>query len=215
LARCRQQTTQQTSDEQRAAVAFELVQAQWLTGPYDSNCARLQRTLEDGTYNCLMATLLYLATCRDAGLTAVPLAAPGHVAVRVWWDSVPHDVETTDRRWLPQPVELGSVRGQQISDRALLARVYYNLGIQLAREGDFVRALHTTRQSCRLDPTHAEARANLLAVLNNWSIELVRQGQYAQAEALIQEGLRLDDQYEPLHRSAAFVRDRQSAAASP
>jgi tetratricopeptide (TPR) repeat protein len=213
LAECQQFCGSRGSDWHRAEAVFEFVHSRLLTGPYDDGCARVQRTLADGTHNCLTATLFYLTLVRRAGIPAVPLAAPGHVAVRVWLGQAAWDVETTNSRWSPAAgVERGG-RLTEISDSALVGRVYYNLGIRLAHAGDYERALAATRHSVQLDPQHLEAQGNLLATLNNWSIDLVRRGQYEQAQAMIQEGLRLDGQYTPLRQSEAFLQQQRRLAA--
>jgi tetratricopeptide (TPR) repeat protein len=209
LALARQRLRGLDLDWQKAADALEFLHAQLLTGPYDPHCSCLQQTLDEGIHNCLMSTVLYVALCRDADLAAVALGSPGHVAVRVWLDGMPYDVETTDRRWRPHRSSIG----QEISDQALLGRIYYNLGIRLAREGNFESSLSATRVSFRLDPSHVEARANLLATLNNRSVELARRGQFHEAEALVREGLLLDSQYAPLLQSEAYLRQRRERAA--
>jgi tetratricopeptide (TPR) repeat protein len=211
LAEARAERPAGAGEREIAQEAFAYLHSRILTGRYEPTCARLQATLEDGTYNCLTATYWYLALCRDGGLRAEAAAAPNHVAVRLWLDGIAWEVETTDRRWRLSPGD-GRARSQVLSDAALLGRVYYNLGIEFAQAGDYEQALRSTHRSWQLDPQHLEARENLLATLNNWSIELSRQGDYARAEALIQEGLALEPGSEPLRRSDAYLRQQQAAS---
>jgi tetratricopeptide (TPR) repeat protein len=200
--------------EESAARALEFLHAEVLTGPYDPHCASLTQTFADGRYNCLIATVLYLAICRDNGYRAVPMASPGHVSVRMWLGADTLDVETTDHRWRPGSSRTAPAGCHAISDSALLGRVYYNLGIRWARAGQWERAIEATRQSLRLDPEHAEARNNLLAALHNGAIELARQGDLVQAETMIRQGLELDPNYGPLLASAAFVQQRLGTQSS-
>ncbi len=163
IARSRDHVSRITSDAARAEALFDFMHREFLYGVYDAHCGHLQRTLDDGTHNCLMSTLVYLVLCRDAAIAAQAIASPGHVAVQIEISGAAYRIETTDRRWRPQTYESDPRSGKAITDRALIGRVHYNLGIHFAGEGNFPLAIQATRQSVRLDPTHLEARTNLLS----------------------------------------------------
>jgi tetratricopeptide (TPR) repeat protein len=212
FAEARSECNAAHGEREVARAAFSFMHRRMLTGRYEPACARLQATLNDGTYNCLTATYWYIALCRDGGLQAEAVATPHHVAVRLWLDGMACDVETTDPNWSPRPSLEADTSARSLTDAQLLARVHYNLGIEFAEAGQYELALSATRRSRQLDPAHLEAQANLLATLNNWSIALTRAGDYARAEALIREGLTLAPLSEPLRRSDAYLQQQRRAA---
>ncbi len=213
-ARFQQQLGPQAAAEHRARVAFEYLHAEILTGPFHPGCARVQRTLDDGTHNCLTATLLYLDACRSCGLAAIALATPGHVCVGLRIDGRDFRVETTSPRWELQPRSHGHPTERPISDTALVGRVYYNLGLQAAERGDFARAVVATRRGYELDPAHDAARANLLATLHNWSLELARRGEHAEALRVLAEAVELKAERAPTKKTEAALRLQTSSSPS-
>lgn len=197
---------------QTARGAFAFLHGRILVGRFEPTCARVHVTLADGTFNCLTATYWYLALCRASGLTAAAVAAPNHVAVRLWIDGDAWDVETTDPEWNPRLSRPGDPAVRELSDNELLARVHYNLGIEFAEADRFEFALMATRRSCQLDPAHLDARANLLATINNWSLTLAERGEYDRAEAILREGLAIEPTSAALRRSDAYLRQQRRAA---
>lgn len=187
---------------ERVRRVHEYVHRRVLRGDYDASCARLDRTLESGDYNCLTATLLYLDLCRVSGTDVRALASPNHV--RIVWQAAgtSRAIETTDPRWQPEALRADEF---PITDRQLVARVYYNLGIEYAKREEYAAAESLTRTGWSLDPTLDDARENWLATLNNWSVRLIHRGQFVQARQLIERGLQVDQQYVPLRRAQQYL----------
>jgi regulator of sirC expression with transglutaminase-like and TPR domain len=62
---------------------------------YDRDADALSRVLDDGTFNCLSASLLYGTITRSLGYRTQALSRPGHLLIRLGWADRSIDVETT------------------------------------------------------------------------------------------------------------------------
>lgn len=196
-------------DQPRAI--FDFLHVQLLTGKYSSKCNRLDKTLADGDYNCVSATLLYLQLCRQAGLSAVAVAAPAHVFTR--FPSCQLDVETTFPRWFEVAAAerradaesrrarypaTASSAPREMNDIQLLGKVYFNRGVGLLADGQFAAAVTCLHLAGKLDPDDPTAEVNLLAALNNWALAQGDAGDFEQATRLVEYGLSIDPQYPQL-----------------
>ena len=157
-----------------------------LTGEFEPGCGRLSHTLDTGCYNCLTATVLYLAACRQTGLTAVPLAAPGHVCVLLSVGGEDFVIELTQPAWRPIAYRPPHKDLRRISDQSLLGRVYYNLGIEHATHAHWEAAQAAAELACLLDPDDLRARDNLLAILNNRHTDMLQEHSVRTAEQRLQ-----------------------------
>ena len=200
-----------TSSDQRAELVFRYLHDQILTSGYNENTNCVLQTLQSGNFNCITSTLLYICLCRECGLNARAVAVPNHVLVRLPLPAGPL-VETThpsftllnphDRR-IPQ-IHLS----QELSDVALLGRLYYNQAIRLAHQNQYAQALTAASRSCQLDRFDSSARVNMLATINNWAIALCAQGDYPQAAHLVLRGLLIDSNYGPLTANDVYVHQK-------
>ena len=190
---------------QRAVILYWYLQDSVLVGEFDSGCARIARTLCNGDHNCLTSTLVYLALCRNAGIQCCALESPGHVRVQLTLKKRQHIVETTQRNGWSHATSMNEAK---ITDRQLIARVYYNLGILFAQAINYPQAAQLSWHAMQLDPTHGSSRNNWLATLNNWSLELIEQENLQQASEIIRQGLAVNPFYEPLLRGKAYLKRR-------
>lgn len=190
--------------ERPASVAqqvFQLVQQRTSPGEYTPDCAQLSQTLRRQAHNCLTATLLFVAGCREAGLPCFALGSAGHVCAHVYLDGKPQRVELTIPTWHAACLAASIPGERPLDDRALLGRLYYNLGLQFEKRQDYSSAVRAMMCSHQLDPRHRASQANLLATLNNWSVHLAHEGAWKAAERVAQHGLALDPEYVPLQQT--------------
>lgn len=192
--------------ESRPQAVFRFLHGELLRGKYEASCNRLDRTLADGDYNCVSATLLYVQLCRDAGLDAVAVAVPAHVFTR--FPSCQLDVETTYPRWFDMAAsqrradaesrraryQTGTATPREMNDNQLLGKVYFNRGVALLANNEFADAVTCLYLARELDPQDPSAAANLLAALNNWALALGDVGDFEAATQLVTYGLSLDAQ---------------------
>lgn len=182
--------------------AFAYLHQRLLYGPYAASCQHLRETLETGRHNCLTSTVLYIALCRSVGLQAHAVAMTGHVYVRITSATGSYDIETTSKRWVRQPPQEA---GLMISDRQLLARVYYNIGLAYAHQRAYALSIAATQRGFELDPRHQRSRDNLLATLNNWALSLANEGQLRAAVAVISAAMELDADHPGTRENSAYL----------
>ncbi|MDA1051247.1 MAG: tetratricopeptide repeat protein [Planctomycetota bacterium] len=194
---------------------YQFLHSEILTGQYHSTCTELDRTLDEGDYNCVTATILYHCICHVHGLSPVAVATNTHVRSRFLEDQT-CDVETTCREWFdvvrrdPQAQVLRT-QGQvtrQLSDVQLLAKIYYNRGVSLLEKKDFDQAIALLRTSQLLDPADEPTRDNMAAGLNNWALAECDAGNFERAVELIQEGCREHSEFEPLLANDVHIHQR-------
>lgn len=187
---------------------FRFMHRRVLTGDYQTGQNDLARTLRTGDYNCVTATILFNCLCRNSGLKSQAIAAPAHVFSRVIADTR-LDVETTCARWFESPDRQRPARpGRRLSDVQLIAKIFYNRGVQLLQEDEFARALSLFETSIALDADDQTARTNRLATLNNWALAESNAGRFEQAVRLLQRGAALDSRYVPIQANDLHVHQR-------
>ena len=166
------QVSQDASSRERAAVLLACLHKEVLTGPYNPNLWNVADTLDNGSYNCLTATILYFDLCERLEISVSAVSQPGHLLCRVEGNP-PFLVETTCSRWfeLSAPAAFSS-EGRVLGRAEILAKVHYNRALALLAEDRFAAALACLRTSRRLDPLDNAARENEAAALHNWSIRL-------------------------------------------
>ena len=180
-----------------------------LTGHYDAACSDLRRTLAAGDYNCVSATILYLALCRRHGLRADAIAVPAHVFCQLP-GLPPIDVQTTCSVWLGKgrdPNDKNAPR-RVLDEIELVGKVYYNRGVLELQQSRFEEAIRLLRLSLRLDPDDRVAHNNLLAAVNNWALAEADLGRFARASQLLETGRGLDDSYAPLLANDLHIHQR-------
>lgn len=212
----------QDTELEKASKILQFIHEELLTGGYQLERTTMENLFQ-GRYNCVTATILYCSLGRQAGLKVTPVELPGHAMCWVYLqDGSRMDVETTCKEWfqyLDKPAVRNKViedlilqanpgRASQdasrqnlfqqihpISDEKLLAKIYYNRGVDLLAEKDFAGALEANAIALLLDSSSETTRGNLLATMNNWAISLCQEGNYAQAAELLREGIQHEPEY--------------------
>ena len=192
----------------------------------------INNLLEHGYYNCVTASLLFCSLAEKAGLNVTAVELPGHAMCWVYLsDGERLEVETTCGNWFKyrndpetqQKVICKLIRDaspqlkdqsdkmlllqvpQPISDKRLIAKIYYNRGVDLLGSGDYAGALEANAIAYCLDLQSETTFGNLLATMNNWAIALCREGKYEEATALLREGLRHQPNYPPFKNNHTHV----------
>ncbi len=188
--------------------------------------------LERGFYNCVTASTLYCALAESAGLQVTAVELPGHA---MCWVYLPNnerlEVETTCCSWFkykndPQTqkkVICDLIRAaspqlkdqsdqmlllqipQPISDKRLIAKIYYNRGVDLLSANDFSGALEANAMAYCLDPQSETTQGNLLATMNNWAIALCKDQKYELAANLLRTGISHAPTYPPFKNNHTHV----------
>ena len=192
----------------------------------------INNLLEHGYYNCVTASLLFCSLAEKAGLNVTAVELPGHAMCWVYLsDGERLQVETTCGNWFKyrndpetqQKVICKLIRDaspqlkdqsdkmlllqvpQPISDKRLIAKIYYNRGVDLLSSADYAGALEANAIAYCLDLQSETTFGNLLATMNNWAIALCREGKYEEATALLREGLRHQPNYPPFKNNHTHV----------
>jgi len=194
---------------ERLQAVFEFLHREILTGSYRKDASDLQGAIHQGDYNCVSATILFVALCECCDLKPQIWAAPGHVLCRLPGPE-PLDIETTCPAWLESGRRTAMPRQglRQISQAQLVAKIYYNRGVLCLERQDFPAALTALRAACQLDPLDADARENLLAGLNNAALAECAAGRYSAGAALLAEARAIDPQYGPLRANDVHLHQR-------
>ncbi len=177
-----------------------------LTGKYDESASQLTVTVSTGNYNCVSAATLFLGLAEINDLSARGVLLPGHLRCRVW---IPEqhrwiDLEPTKRVGFLVPQESPGT-GRELDSVQVLAKSYYNRGIELLSERDYWAALRCTTYGAQLDPLHAAARDSVNAVINNWSLSLCERQRFEDAAYLLEQGRRTAPQDQLLAASEVHV----------
>lgn len=211
--------------ESRARFAFEFVHRNLLTGHYELGCSDLGRTLTQGHYNCVTATILFQVAAGRIGLSPTPVAVPAHVFSR-FEGTPPFDIETTCPDWFAivqdperrartrygQVLNSAGPRPRALTPTELVGKVYYNRGVAAIERRDFAAAIGLLRKSLRLDAHDAPARENLLAAINNGALACSDAAEFEQASALLRFGRDLDGTYAPFAANDLHIHQRWVAA---
>ena len=208
---------------EQARAIFEYMHRDILRGQYQTSCNQLGRTIDQGNFNCLSATILYNCLGAEFGLPLVAVETSGHVLSRLLEDR-PFDLETTYPAWFElvnNPERRAAVHPQLYGDGCrwpdtlrrttavqLVARIYYNQGVELFHQQQFTAAVAATRASLRLDRGHKPAQGNLLAGLNNAALARCDHGKFEQAARLLDEVRRIDPHYPPLAANDLHLHQR-------
>jgi len=205
------------SPRRQAQAVFEFMHRRILHGGYRVDCTDLTVALDEGRFNCVSASVLYVCLAGRFGLHARGLEVPGHAMSRLLLSDGRLDVETTCADWFRligdprrqsrlvekttgfrHPAGRAADECREVSGVELVATIYYNRGVDLLSRKRFARAVSANAKALRLDPSSETSRGNLLAALNNWAIALGSSGRYTEAAALLKRGLSLQPDYETL-----------------
>jgi tetratricopeptide (TPR) repeat protein len=178
-----------------------------LIGNYETAATDVRLTLSRGDFNCLSALVIYYDLCRAAGHPLEIWLLPGHVYLRSA-EQPALVIEPAHKDWNPARWHRPAPPGRQITPVELLAKVYYNRGVQQLQQHQFAAGLALLETSLRLDPADGDARENLAAGINNWAADQCRAHHYEQAAELIQRGLSVAPAFAPLVANERLVREK-------
>ena len=148
----------------RGELVLRYLHEHLLHGVYAPRCEDVAHTLRSGDFNCVTATVLYVWLCREADLEVQVLSLPGHVYCRLAADPTV-EIQTTSPRGFAAPPESACLAGsiadastaiyggesRVLSDRALIAKVYYNRGVTLLERSQFADAFAVLQTSVEMD----------------------------------------------------------------
>ena len=161
----------------------------------------MAETLDDGDFNCLTATVVYLCAARRRGLRPTVWATPTHVFCKIDEDQI--EIEPTARSGRRNTNDRRAAR--RISDLQLVARVSYNRGVHHLDLRRFAEARDEFLASRLLDPGNPIVNRNLATTLNNWALLENRRAHYDRAVELLLEGMRYDPELPHLRKNDLHV----------
>lgn len=206
---------------------------------YELSATELDHVERTGEFNCLSSALLYLVASEGVLTTARGVVTPHHAFVRVTVGGKTVDVETTtpagfdpDRTKLTtaqvqqlaggevssEEFLLGLKQVEELPSLSLVAAVYSNRSIGLAKRGDTAAAALALDRGARMATgallkRMADWRASLLS---KGAKELVELGRYDDAKQLLELGLEVTEGSHRalLTRSLAIVHHHLGLAAA-
>jgi len=157
---------------------------------YDAGSDRLMTLVDEGVYNCVSATLLYLIAARQAGLTMEAVETPLHVFAVLDTGSRRVEIEPTSPRGYDVSRELTAFRGfvlankyattEELAQRGIeavfnefrrlsqpmpaervVALLYQNAGTRALQAGDAAGAVRMLVNAARIYPDLAYRSENL------------------------------------------------------
>lgn len=215
---CMKADNPRLTSRQRAECIFALLHKHVLNGRYEAETTDLSSALNNGVFNCVSATVLYLCLARDVGLEVQAMAQPGHVFCQMN-GTERFEIQTTSPNGFGlQGFDSTESRRRTASDPSntkraitvvqLVGKIYYNRGVAMLHRERYADALRMLRISSRLDPNDAMARGNLLACINNWALLRCEQKQFSAAAELLSHGMAIAPNYSPFLDNESYVHHR-------
>lgn len=210
IARCRPRVRPTDSTQNQLRIIFRHTSAEFLKGKYQSDIYDLGKTLDQGDFNCLTATILFKEICQAFSIHVDALWEPSHVQC---WATLRGNfgyiVETTAASDYDAVSGMRSAEQltlRRLSKSELLAKVYYNKGVRALKTDAYPTALASTWLGTLLDPRDSPAQNNLRACFNNWALAAVSQNSdVVLAKRLLDAGISLDPNYVPFSRNRALL----------
>jgi tetratricopeptide (TPR) repeat protein len=196
--------------EARALKVHEFLHRRVL-GNYRTDATDVRGALAGSEYNCVSASVLYVALAKATQISARAVQLPEHVCCQVTLPDRTLLIETTSRNPAAAPPGLTSkgrraaISPRPLNDAMLLATVYYNRGVTSFDTGNLAAAIEFNQLACLLDPVCRPARENLLAAINNRVVQLAQAESRTEALELIDHGLAIDPQYRPFLVNRAWL----------
>ncbi|MBQ2621430.1 MAG: hypothetical protein IJF84_08830 [Thermoguttaceae bacterium] len=207
---------QNATELQKARIILEYLHREMFR-EYLLESSNVGAIFDSGIYNCVTGATLFNSLARQFGVKAVALELPGHAMSRVYLsDGTYYDVETTCAVWfqlqdypgkqeqvIARMLEAGAasqvvdapVVRRPINDVELVAKLYYNRGVELLNKENYAGAMHCNAKALILDSKSATAKGNFLATLNNWAINESKDAHYDYAMRILRQGMKIDPNY--------------------
>jgi hypothetical protein len=193
------------SDREKAIAIHAFLHDQVLQ-TYRSDASDVAEVLTTGEYNCVSASVMFVALANRHGVNAHAVQLPEHVRCEVLADGVAMPVEMTSHN--PAAGKATRKRMRPLSDVTLTATLYYNRGVAAFDHGDLPTAIELNQLAMQLDPECRPARENLLAAINNRVVELMKSNSKFEALKLLDHGLAIDPAYRPFQVNRAYLMQR-------
>lgn len=182
-------------NQQRALVERAADLHHWLhqhvLRTYDASATDLSRVLNNGDYNCVSATLLYVVLARELQIPAATLCRGQHCRVGI--HDGPHwlPLETTcatctglsPLKAAVQPVLIGGDTKQErlLNEQGLVGLFWFNRALDELKLKHHRAAVAANLIALSWDLQNADARTNLLASLNFLGLDAAKVGDFAVA----------------------------------
>jgi tetratricopeptide (TPR) repeat protein len=211
----------ETDDQRRTELLFDFMHRRILSGVYNARATELMHPFDDGSYNCVSATVLFAALALDCGLNVHAIERPRHAMCVLHSGGTRLNIETTCPNWFQiasaerEQAEAAAIaraagdapvaNRREVSPAQLVAVIYYNRGVDLLRDGRPDQAVSVNLRAIELDPQNETARGNLLASVNNWALARSATGDFRGAADLLAAGRRLAPEHEPFQVNQRHV----------
>lgn len=207
---------QNATELQKARIILEYLHREMFR-EYLLESSNIGMIFDSGIYNCVTGATLFNSLARRFGVRAVALELPGHAMSRIYLsDGTYYDVETTCAVWfqlqdypgkqeqvIAKMLEAGAasqvvdapVVRRPINDVELVAKLYYNRGVEALNKENYADAMRCNAKALVLDSKSATAKGNFLATLNNWAINESKDAHYDYAMRILRQGMKIDPSY--------------------
>ena len=188
-----------TTEKERASKILTLMYETTLS-QYIENQTKLTTMFQNGTYNCVSSSILYMALAKACGLRVVPQKTPSHAFCSVYINNEKIDVETTNPYGFNPGTkhELESQHNQkkyaiipkikyqnrtEISQKNLVSLIAANLYGAYLKKNNFTKAIPLALSRMNYLQTESEqikndARNDLDIIFTNYTIVLENKNQY-------------------------------------
>ncbi len=160
------------------------------TGAFDPNCSGVHEMLSTGNFNCVTASVMFLAAAERLEIPGQAVLVPGHLRCRIWCAENASwcDIEPTLASGVvPATTTSSRQTGRQLDAVQTLAKLYFNRSLIALDRSCFARAMGDARLAWQLDPAHAAASENLRTIWNNWALASCQRGNFREALSLLEE----------------------------
>ena len=208
ISRCRS-TLPKSNRKGRLKAIFRHLSKDFLYGEYRADLFDVGKTLREGEFNCLTATVLFQTFSRAYGIDSRVLWEPSHVQC---WSPLTakagYIIETTAA--LPDnaisPLTYTSdLDSRELSNTEFVGKIFYNRGVRALMTDRYPEALLSTWACCVLDDADRPAQSNLRACINNWALMSAQKRDIDLVQRLFDVGMKLDPNYEPFSRNRALL----------
>lgn len=174
-----------------AEAVLRFMHREILTGGYRLEHTDLRSALEEGRYNCVTATILYLILADAAGLKGCGLELPRHAMARLDFGTAGVDVETTCAEYFALGPEAGAVASLRIGPGGGIQPA----GNRVPRGASLPEPPAPPAPPAQPPRLRTLGAAELAAmVYYNQGVDRLAEGQFAEAAAANAKALRLDPQ---------------------
>ncbi|MGC4004113.1 MAG: hypothetical protein QM811_13725 [Pirellulales bacterium] len=185
---------------------------------YDLDASSPGRTLADGRYNCVSASILYRYVARTLELDAVGYCRDEHCRIALrqngnWWI-----LETTCASCVGESAVTARIasdalgRDRLVDAAGMEALVWFNQAVDFARAGRVEAALKGNATALALDPRHGGAKSNLTANLNAAAIDALARRDATSAMAWLLLAERFNPPDETTRHNLDYLRRHAGAS---